>query len=238
MIRLVSSLAPGILVWDISQQGVPRKALTSDCFTVMPPRGLSAEEKRVKLLEIFHETKDFFQLKELEKLGPKLKGIVSQSVKEVLQSLVDDNLVQSDKIGSSNFFWSFPSQRGAIMQNRLDAAREARAASEKQLAELQTTIAAERVARPESDQRATALARLATAKKTLTELQAELEAYGACDPVKVEEKRRAVMLAREAALRHTDNYAILMTYFTRQHNVEPQDIRAYLGVGVDYEELC
>lgn len=35
-------------------------------------------------------------------LGPKLKGIVSQSVKEVLQSLVDDGLVQGDKIGSSN----------------------------------------------------------------------------------------------------------------------------------------
>jgi hypothetical protein len=48
-----------------------------------------------------------------------------------------------------------------------------------------------------------ALARLATAKKALATLQAELEAYGACDPVKVEEKRRAVMLAREAALRHT-----------------------------------
>ncbi|KAI0245593.1 hypothetical protein BJV78DRAFT_1137518, partial [Lactifluus subvellereus] len=79
--------------------------------------------------------------------------------------------------------------------------------------------------------------RLATAKKMLTELQAELEAYGACNPVKVEEKRRAVMLAREAALRHTDNYAILMIDFTWQHNIEPQDIRAYLGVRVDYEGL-
>ena len=53
------------------------------------------------------------------------------------------------------------------------------------------------------DRRGAALARLASAKNSLTELQAELEAYGACDPVKVEEKRRAVMLAREAALRHT-----------------------------------
>jgi len=202
------------------------------------PRGLSAEEKRVKLLEIFHETKDFFQLKELEKLGPKMKGIVSQSVKEVLQSLVDDNLVQSDKIGSSNFFWSFPSQRGTIMQNRLDGVSEARAASEKQLAEVQLAISAERAARPESDQREAALATLAAARKTATELQAELEAYGACDPIKVEEKRRAVVLAREAALRHTDNYSILMSHFTRQHNVEPQDIRTYLGVGIDYEELC
>ena len=35
-----------------------------------------------------------------------------------------------------------------------------------------------------------------------------------------------------------DNYSVLMSYFTRQHNVEPQDIRAYLGVGPDYEDLC
>lgn len=59
---------------------------------------------------------------------------VSQTVKEVLQSLVDDGLVQADKIGSSNcaylhssglfyvdyvriyaVFWSFPSQRGAMV---------------------------------------------------------------------------------------------------------------------------
>jgi len=124
------------------------------------------------------------------------------------------------------------------MQNRLDNAAEALAASEKQLGELKTAIAAERAARPESDRRGAALARLDLAREELSSLQAELEAYGACDPVKVEEKRRAVMLAREAALRHTDNYSILMSHFTREHNVEPQDIRAYLGVGIDYEELC
>jgi hypothetical protein len=31
-------------------------------------------------------------------------------VKEQNQSLVDDSLVMSDKIGAANFFWSFPSQ--------------------------------------------------------------------------------------------------------------------------------
>jgi hypothetical protein len=36
------------------------------------------------------------------------------------------------------------------MQNRLDGAAEAQAASEKQLAELKSAIAAERAARPES----------------------------------------------------------------------------------------
>ncbi|KAJ8448333.1 hypothetical protein Cgig2_021961 [Carnegiea gigantea] len=50
-------------------------------------------------------------LKELEKLGPK-KGVISQSVKDVIQSLVDDDLVLKDKIGSSIYFWSLPSTAG------------------------------------------------------------------------------------------------------------------------------
>jgi len=60
--------------------------------------------------------KDYFQLKELERILPKAKGIVSQSVKEVLQSLVDDRLVQGEKVGTSNYFWSFPSTALQIVQ--------------------------------------------------------------------------------------------------------------------------
>ncbi|EMD37820.1 hypothetical protein CERSUDRAFT_94817 [Gelatoporia subvermispora B] len=202
------------------------------------PRGLSAEEKRVKLLEIFHESKDFYQLKELEKLGPKLKGIVSQSVKEVLQSLVDDGLVQADKIGSSNFFWSFPSQRGAMTQNRLDAVKESQATYHSQLRDLRSAIETEKAARPESSERNAALANLSSSKAKLTELETELSAYGACDPVKVEEKKRAVILAREAAVRWTDNYLLLFSYFVRQTCVDPAEIKKFLGVDEEYEEIC
>ncbi|KAE9448738.1 hypothetical protein C3L33_19366, partial [Rhododendron williamsianum] len=79
-------------------------------------RGLSLEEKHDKMLQIFYNLQDFFLvsivslhidpigasplLKELEKLGPK-KGVISQSVKDVIQSLVDDDLVSKDKIGTS-----------------------------------------------------------------------------------------------------------------------------------------
>jgi hypothetical protein len=35
--------------------------------------------------------------------------VVAQSVKEILQGLVDDGLVTTDKIATSNYFWSFPS---------------------------------------------------------------------------------------------------------------------------------
>ncbi|KAG2126304.1 meiotic nuclear division protein 1, partial [Suillus clintonianus] len=201
------------------------------------PRGLSLEEKRTKLLEIFHESKDFYQLKELEKLGPKLKGIVSQTVKEVLQSLVDDGFVQGDKIGASNFFWSFPSQRGTIVQNRLDNARETRTSHEAQLTEIKTALEHERALRPLSDSRAAALEQLTSTKKQLAALQEEIDAYGACDPVKVEEKKRAVTLAHEAAVRWTDNYSILLSHFTRQTGMDAQDVRRYLEIGDDYEDI-
>lgn len=82
-------------------------------------RGLSAEEKKIRMLEIFHNSKDFFQLKELEKIAPKEKGITMQSVKEVVQNLVDDHLVDSEKIGTSIYFWSFPSKAKNAKKRKL-----------------------------------------------------------------------------------------------------------------------
>ncbi|KAF9566780.1 meiotic nuclear division protein 1 [Agrocybe pediades] len=203
----------------------------------MAPRGLSAEEKRVKLLEIFHETKDFYQLKELEKLGPKLKGIVSQSVKDVLQSLVDDGLVQADKIGSSNFFWSFPSQHGVLVQARLDAVTDIRRTHQNQIEETKAAIEFAKSERNESDARTKALKKLNDVKKELSILEAELNAYGDSNPARVEEVKRAAFLAKEATHRWTDNYSILLGYFTKQTGVGVEDVRQYLGIPEDYEDL-
>ena len=98
------------------------------------------------MLEVFYSHKDVYQLKDLEKICPKVgrdtvefgwttkllkvwtdewtgsvtrvyvlfvpqeKGIISQSVKEVLTSLCDDGLVDTEKVGTSVYFWAFPSK--------------------------------------------------------------------------------------------------------------------------------
>ena len=74
----------------------------------MGKKGLSWEDKRKRMLEIYYSTKQVYNLKELEKIAPK-KGIIVQAVKDVNQSLVDDNLVEQDKIGIGLFFWALPS---------------------------------------------------------------------------------------------------------------------------------
>ncbi|BGO90797.1 Meiotic nuclear division protein 1 [Rhodotorula toruloides] len=67
----------------------------------MSKKGLSLEEKRSRMLDLFRETKEFYKLQELEKLAPKTKGITSMSVKEVLQSLVDDSRKQLSTLEQS-----------------------------------------------------------------------------------------------------------------------------------------
>ena len=62
-----------------------------------------------------------FTGKEVEKLGSKEKGITAMAIEEVLKSLVDDNEVMTDKIGTSNYYWAFASQERVTKQNRVDA---------------------------------------------------------------------------------------------------------------------
>lgn len=48
---------------------------------------------------------------------------------------------------------------------------------------------------------------LASLKVELAQLEGEISAYGACDPIKIEEKKRGVILAKEAAIRWTGRFA-------------------------------
>ena len=79
----------------------------------MPPKGnrkgMDLDTKRSKLLEMYYARKEVLNLKEVEKFGAK-KGIVLQSVKDVNQSLIDDNLVETDRIGIGCYFWALPSK--------------------------------------------------------------------------------------------------------------------------------
>ena len=106
----------------------------------MPKKGLSLEEKRKGMLDIFYDTKEFYLLKDLEKIAPKQKGIIAQSVKDVVQSLVDDYLVDTDKIGTSVYFWAFPSKALASRQSKLTELKDKLEAAKAKNAELTETL--------------------------------------------------------------------------------------------------
>ncbi|KAG6740604.1 hypothetical protein NC652_039649 [Populus alba x Populus x berolinensis] len=167
-------------------------------------RGLSLEEKREKILQIFYDSQDFFLLKELEKSGPK-KGVISQSVKDVVQSLVDDDLASKDKIGTSVYFWSLPSCAGNQLRTVHRKLNSDLQSSKKRHAELVDQCEALKKGREESDEREEALAELKTIEMKYNELKEEMEKYADNDPAAVQAMKEAIEVAHAAANRWTDN---------------------------------
>lgn len=84
---------------------------------------MSREEKRRRLLEILTEGQEFYSLKDLEKMA-KYKGMMQNQVKDILQELLDDALVDSIKIGSSLFYWSFPNKTQKTKLQKRDELRD------------------------------------------------------------------------------------------------------------------
>ncbi|KAL3744824.1 hypothetical protein ACJRO7_014002 [Eucalyptus globulus] len=139
-------------------------------------------------------------LKELEKLGPR-KGVITQSVKDVVQSLVDDDLV---------YFWSLPSCAGNKLRNVYQKLESDVQSSKRRLAELADQCNALKKGREESDEREDALSNLKKVEETYTEfppfsliIQNEKWKYADNDPAAFEAMKDAISVAHAAANRWT-----------------------------------
>ena len=113
-------------------------------------KGKSVADKRAIILGIFHEKKEPFLLKEIEKLASK-KGVVLQSVQEILKTLTDDDLVKTDEIGTTNWFWSFPSEHATKLEQNGNQCDEALKQLAKELKQLDEDIENEKTTNKEND---------------------------------------------------------------------------------------
>ncbi|XP_030048552.1 meiotic nuclear division protein 1 homolog [Microcaecilia unicolor] len=200
-------------------------------------KGLSVEEKRTRMMEIFFETKDVFQLKDLEKIAPKEKGITSMSVKEVLQSLVDDAMVDSERIGTSNYFWAFPSKALHARKRKLEALEMQLSEGNQKKKSLQQSTEKARVGRQDTEERATLTKELAAHQQKKEKLKAEVEKYQECDPDVVEEIRQVSKIAKEAANRWTDNIFAVKSWAKRKFGFEENKIDKHFGIPETFDYI-
>ncbi|KAH1170069.1 meiotic nuclear division protein 1 homolog [Mauremys mutica] len=200
-------------------------------------KGLSVEEKRTRMMEIFFETKDVFQLKDMEKIAPKEKGITAMSVKEILQSLVDDGMVDTDRIGTSNYFWAFPSKALHARKRKLEALETQLAESSQKKERLQQSIEKSKIGRQETAERAALTKELAALRQKKEHLMAEIEKYKECDPDVVEEIRQANKVAKEAANRWTDNIFAIKSWAKRKFGFEENRIDKSFGIPEDFDYI-
>lgn len=87
-------------------------------------KGLSKDQKKTRMLEIFHETGEVFTYKDIEKIAQKEKGIVLQSVKSILQELVDDGVVETKKCSGTLIYWAFKNKKAKVLTEKIDNLRD------------------------------------------------------------------------------------------------------------------
>eukprot|EP00171_Calliarthron_tuberculosum_P008255 IDg8255t1 len=200
---------------------IPPPAVTS---TMAPRKGLSFDEKRERLQQIFTESAQFYTLKELEKIAPKKKDwFVDNSVKEVLQSLVDDDLVNTDKCGNQTVYWCLPSEASQKRKAKLEKLRAELAAKEKKHSSLQEVLVDLEEGREESEERTNFLKKLTELQEKDAELDKNLARFAVFDPTSIAKMKEQSAKAKECANRWTDNIFNCQTWAKTKFSMDRRD---------------
>jgi hypothetical protein len=184
-------------------------------------RGMSVDEKRSVILDVFHETKEVYLLKvrhywcaytcvlykgfpqslsnrgpcaplvlaimlqDIERLASR-RGVVLQSVKDVLQSLVDDDLVHQEKIGISNFFWSFPGEAAVKLEAEIASLTQKLEERKAYEGRLKDDLRVNLVGKEITQEKETLARQVGQLEGEIESKRRELEMYTANDPERFE----------------------------------------------------
>ncbi|XP_017759286.1 PREDICTED: meiotic nuclear division protein 1 homolog [Eufriesea mexicana] len=207
----------------------------------MSKRKLSLEEKRMRLLYIFYEKREFFTLKELEKIAPKEKGIVAQSVKDVLQTLVDDGLVRSEKIGTAVYFWTFPGENINAIEQRISEASKKIVEAEFKLQKLKEACEKEKVIKEwkeDTEERQTLLRELEELKVKEDQLKTQITKFSDADPEVIAKLGEKAQKYKEATNTWTDNIFAIQSWCKNKFDISQGCLNKHFNIpdDLDYKE--
>ncbi|CAD6216465.1 GSCOCG00004627001-RA-CDS [Cotesia congregata] len=186
----------------------------------MATKRVSLDEKRSRMLQLFYEKREFFTLKELEKIAPKEKGIVVQSVKDIVQALVDDGIVQSDKIGSAIYFWAFPGENITTIEKRIAETGKNIVAAEFKLQKLDAELQKQK---------------LLKAKEA--ELKSQVAKFSEYDPEVIEQLSQKTEKYKEAANTWTDNIFAIQSWCKNKFDINTETLNKQFRIPEELDYL-
>ncbi|KAJ3644558.1 hypothetical protein Zmor_022282 [Zophobas morio] len=204
----------------------------------MSKKGLTFDEKKAKMLQLFYEKKEFFQLKELERIAPKEKGIVANSVKEVVQALVDDGAVDTDKIGGSIYFWSFPSKVMNVKKRKLDDLQTKLETSSKKLKLINKSLEEVEANKDNVEDLSDLIKQVEQLQEHRDKLQSELKTQSENNPLNLSEMKSETQPVKEAANRWTDNVFAVKSWCKKKFMIEDKVLNKQFGIPEDLDYLA
>ncbi|MBN3295480.1 MND1 protein, partial [Amia calva] len=157
------------------------------------------------------------------------------SVKDVLQSLVDDSMVDSERVGTSNYYWAFPSKALHSRKRRQEELQQQLSEGHRKRAALQQAVEKAKVGRQDTGDRAALLTQLQALREERLQLSAELDKYRECDPAVVEQIREFNKTAKDSANRWTDNVFSIKAWARQKFGFEDRRLDKTFGIAEDFD---
>ena len=148
-------------------------------------KGLSLEDKRQILLSLFKGSGSFFHYKDIEKHCTHNK-ISFMIVKDLLAGIIADNLLETEKIGSSAYYWSLPSRVYDAKKKQLEREKDNIEKSKIEIENLKQKIKENKAIRIDNDERKKNMEELAELENQKKEYLKILKDFESKDPEKYE----------------------------------------------------
>lgn len=149
----------------------------------------------------------------------------NNSVADIHTAMVDDGLIDKEKIGGSNYFWSFPSKKDRQAQLEHQQTMEQVDILKKDLEQATAALADAKRGREDDDggrpQKLTRLGELAKEKVTL---ETELAALKENDPQALADLKKELQLVTQGANRWTDNIFNCQSYLVKKRGMGKKQV--------------
>ena len=214
----------------------------------MAPKTNTNANKQALILSWFHSTAVAHNIKDLEKALPSVAGINGMQVKDYLQALSGDNKIRVEKIGSGNWYWSFPSDEKKGKEAILEKVEQEHAKATATVSELQAKIDEASMARGDDEDmllgsdRKSLVTKHAELAKQVDMLKVELAAFTDQDPVEMTKKEQETAQFKSEADKWTDQILSMEGWLKEFMGGDREQMTAmmqqYYGEEYDEEEGC
>ncbi|CAL6007364.1 Mnd1 [Hexamita inflata] len=200
----------------------------------MPPKGTSEEEKKIKLLNYMLETGNIYNNSTIE-TASKATGISAMIIKNIVVSLADEGLVDSEKIGASTYYWIFKSKKSQQLIQQFQQLQDENKELTSQEKILQDSVAQLKQQKQKSEQTDTLINQKKSLNKQLQQLQESLNNFQKYSYEQYEELKSAQETVKQQANLETDNIFALRRYLTTKFNMERSTANKQLGIDQQFD---
>jgi len=140
-----------------------------------------------------------------------------------------------DKIGATNWFWSFPSKEAAALRSKVKMLQDKTTALQGEISRLQEREEELLKDRPQTESRIKKLQELQALKEKRVDLELRLKNAKANDPEEARKLQKACQEAKTAAERWTDNTWCTLDWMRKSCSMSKSDAARQLGVTDDFD---